>query len=147
MGDHPVGAHRFLREPAEEFGGICGLAPRIPAGLAVLQRDEMGEMIEPHGHQFPRLSQHLGPFTRRARGPVGHGGLGRVKRGIGVGDIGRGDRGQHLFGGGVDHVEPFGRLVPRAVDVKIGMVHVGLRGVRAGGGAAAPRGLQNRSKG
>ena len=46
-GDHPVGAHGLFGEPAKEFGGIGGLAARIDPGLAVFQRDEMREMIEP----------------------------------------------------------------------------------------------------
>jgi hypothetical protein len=67
VGDQAVGAHGLFGEPAEELGRIGRLAHRVGAGLAVFQRDQMGEILEPRGHQLPCLAQDLGAFARRAR--------------------------------------------------------------------------------
>ena len=148
-----VGAHGFFGEPAEEFGGIGGLAPGVDTGLAVFQRDQMGEVVEPGGHQLPRFSKHLGTLSRGSCGPVGHGAFGGVERGIRLCGAGRGNRGENLFGRGVQHVEAFGRGNPRAVDPEVGVKRVDLVAklgherfldVRAGAGADLPPGPRNR---
>jgi hypothetical protein len=137
VGDQAVGAHGLFGEPAEELGGIGRLALRVRARLAVFQRDEMGEMVEPRGHQLPCAAQHLGAFARRPRGPVGHGAFGGIERRVGIRDVGGGDGGEHLLGGGVDDVEAVGALAPFAVDIEVGVVHAPpVRGLSAAAGGA-----------
>jgi hypothetical protein len=125
VGDQPVRAHRLFGEPAEEFRRIGGLRPWRRTRLAVFQRDQPGELVEPRGHQFPGLAQHLGAFARLASGPVGESGLRRIQRSIRIGDLGRGDACQHVFRRRVEDIEAFaaGALAPFAVDVKVGVVH------------------------
>ena len=129
MGQHPVGAHGFFGKPAEEFGGIGGLAHGIGAGFAVFQRDQMREMLKPRCHQLPRFAQHLRAVARRLGGPFFHRSFSGIQCSICIRDFRRGDRGDHFFCGGVQHVKTFVRctFAPCAVDIKIGKVHFGLR--------------------
>jgi hypothetical protein len=125
MGDQPVGAHGFLGEPAEELGRIGGFAHRVGTGLAVFQRDQPGEFVQPRGHQFPGLAQDF----RRSRGFFAaqspEGGFRCIERRIGISEIGGGDRGDHFLGGGIDDIKAFAacRVAPLAIDVKIGVLH------------------------
>ena len=151
--DKALGPDGFLGEPAEELGRVAGLSHRVGPGLAVLERDEAREAVEPRGHQFPRLAQHLGPLAGLARGPVLHRRRGRVERRVGVGDVGGGDGGDDTFRRGVQDGEALAprALAPGAADPEVGVegveVDVDLRHgmsflLRAGGGAvlrAAPR--------
>jgi hypothetical protein len=91
MGDQPVGAHGFFGEPAEELGGIGGLALGVRARLAVFQRDEMGEIVQPRGHQLPRLAQDLGAFARLRAAQSAMAAFGGIERRIGIRDLGGGD--------------------------------------------------------
>ena len=80
MGNHPVGTHGFFGKPAEELGGIGGLAHRVSARLAVFQGDQTGKILQPFGHQLPRAPQDDRPFAGRPARPFAKGGFSGIKR-------------------------------------------------------------------
>ncbi len=72
--------HRLFAAPAEELRGIGDLAARIRQRLAVLQRDQAGELLLLRHDQLERLAQHLAALARLRRGPGGKRLLGGVER-------------------------------------------------------------------
>ncbi len=145
-GNQAVGAHGLFGEPAKELGRIGRLAHRIGARLSVLQRDQVGKILKPRGHQLPSLAKDFGAVSGRLAGPILHRGCCGIESGIGIGNLGRGHRGEHAFCRRVDHVEPFATRAraPGAVDIQICMLHGSLRRIRAGGAVGRTGALQIR---
>ena len=77
-----VGAHGLLGEPAQELGGVGGLAARLGERLAHLAHDHARDLVVALGHQVERAAEDLGALARGARGPV----LGGGRRGVHGGD-------------------------------------------------------------
>ena len=91
--EHPVGsargdrelavrAHGLLGEPAQELGGVGGLAARLGERLAHLTHDQVRDLVVARGHQVERAAEDLGALARGAGGPV----RGRGRRGVDRGD-------------------------------------------------------------
>ena len=62
----PERADRLLGVPPEELGGVRRLAAGVGERLAVLQRDQVRDLVGPLGHQLERPAQDLGAL-RAAR--------------------------------------------------------------------------------
>ncbi len=74
------GAGRFLGIELQEAGAVIEFAPGLLQRLAVLQRNQPGDVLAMDLQQFPPAAQHLAAFLRR---------LGRPRR---TGVAGGGDR-------------------------------------------------------
>ena len=69
--DIAVDADRLFGIPAEELGGIGHLAPRVRERLAVFQRDQPCEAVEPRLISSKALRRISARGARRRRGPAG----------------------------------------------------------------------------
>ena len=63
-------ARGFFGVPAEEFGRIGNLAPRIAQRLAVLKRDQPGKFFGVFRHQGEPATQDFRALTRRRVAPT-----------------------------------------------------------------------------
>ena len=103
---HPLG---LLGEPFEERRRVGHLAARLGERLALLERDDPGEIVGVLDDQVEPPAQHAGPVLGRPRPPAGPGAVGR---GDGLGGLGAAQRrevGDRLPGRGVVDAEAAGR--------------------------------------
>lgn len=84
--DMPRRPNCLLGVPANELGGIPRLACRIRARLAVLQRDQACNVVEPLHEKIVSATKHFASFARTSGTPVGKGGFGGIKTSHGVFD-------------------------------------------------------------
>ena len=123
-------AHGLLGEPAEELGGVGGLADRVRPRLAVLADHDLGEALGLGGEDLPRATEDLAALARGGRRPGGQR-LGGGRDGVVAVLLGRdGEVGDRRAVGGVEDGEPaaVGAGPPGAVDVQVGAeVEVGRR--------------------
>ena len=112
---------RLLGIPAEELGRVGRLAHRVRPRLAVLERDQAGELVPAGGEELEALAQHLGPLTGRAGAPVFERGVGGVERGNRVLDGAGSDGRKHRLVRRVQHLEgaAVGRVAPGPADIKL----------------------------
>jgi hypothetical protein len=111
-------ANGFLGVPAEEFGGVGDLGASIGECLAVLERNEEGEVVETLRQELERPAQRLSPFpwSHACPGVLSRGRARDRCDGIGVGC--RTNLGDGLLGRRIDHLEGrvIGCFTPRAAD-------------------------------
>ena len=100
--------------PLEELGNATGElhdldppgdgAPRIIEGLAVLGRNDAGQLVQVVAQEHLEPEQDPGPGGRSGRRPIGEGGPGRRYGGIDFALRGEGDPRLHRAGGRVEDV-------------------------------------------
>ena len=115
-------AHRLLRVPAEELGGIGHFAARIRERLAVLDGDQLGEPLGVAHDQLEGLAQDFGALARLPAGPAREGIARGIDRGLGVLHGRARHRGDLVLGRGIENVEAaaVGGFAPLAADPEIG---------------------------
>src|SRR5690606_21780583 len=107
-GDAELAAHAdaLLRVPPEELRGVGHLRPRVGERLAVLERDQPGEVLAPLRHELEGPQEDAGPVPRGGRSPRGRGVGGGVHRRPRVVEVGVGDRREDVPRRGVADLDP-----------------------------------------
>ena len=83
-GDLTGVADRFFGVPAEEFRGVGDLTACVGERLAVLEHDQLGELLVPLGHDLECPAEDLGAGARGSGRPGGQRRRGSVDRQRGV---------------------------------------------------------------
>src|SRR5215212_3283448 len=127
-------ANGFLREPAEELGGVGDLRLRLRYRLAHLEGHQEGELVGALHYFLEGAAEDLSPLARRRLAPLGLRLIGRTERGHRV--LGRAVRdlaewfgGRRVLDG--ERVAP-GALAPLAPEK--GLFVYGIKGGWRGGG-------------
>ena len=107
----PVEAQHLAPVVLEEVDRLVGVAVRLAARLARLERHEGGELEDLPSHQLGGAEEHGGALARRRVAPRRQRRLGRGDRGLGLGTAAVGDRADDLGRPRrVHRREPLGRV-------------------------------------
>ena len=93
---------RLLGEPAEELGGVPDFAESVRECLAVLEDNELGQVVLSLAHRLEGPTEDLGALTWRRGRPRPQCARGRIDGIPGMAGLGQADIDQHVPGGRVD---------------------------------------------
>ena len=129
--DAAVDAPAFVGEPLDDVGSGHDLDARFANRLALLLRQQPGDVGSALAHQPCGLAHRRRALVGRHLAPVFEAALGRRQRTVKVGDASVGDPADDLASGGIDHVDRLatGGVAPLACDqqsgVGIALCHLG----------------------
>ena len=117
--DPSIGALALGRVPFEELAAADHLKLRLSEGLAMLEGDRMGDLVDAGAHQRRGLEHDLATGPRRGPAPNPEALPGRSQRVVEIGTSGDGDGADHALIGRVEHRQAVGGLAPGAADIEL----------------------------
>ena len=108
--DTAIGALGFLGEPFDDVGGRHRFHSGFGQSLALLHGQKRRDLLVALAHDGGGLAHDAAALERRNRAPDLETGGSSGKGFIEVGLAGVRNGADHLFGGGVEHLEHFARL-------------------------------------
>jgi hypothetical protein len=125
--DAAVGSHRLVGEIVYKFRCLGNLAPRLAERLAVLQRDELGDVARPLFENACRLAHEVGALDCRDLAPGTEALLRSGQGPIEISGLSMRDRADDFLSAGIQHVDgpTICAIAPDAVDEEL---DIGVRG-------------------